>query len=105
MIPNFAFASAYAESTEDGDADDAVPAEPAAYVSSEVDSFLAALDNGDADVALDFVRDAAANGTGVEEFLASAEAATTDAELQARVSAALAASKLTGVRGVKEVLG
>ncbi len=101
MIPHFAFASVdpideghVVEETEEGHAD----------ASPEVMSFLSALAAGDTDAAVDHLRDAAANGTGVEEFLADAETAATDAELQARVSAALEGAKQTGVKGAKEAL-
>jgi len=100
MIPHFAFASVdpidegHVEEVETGHAD----------VAPEVNAFLSAIENGDTDVAVDHLRDAAANGTGVEEFLAAAESATDDAQLQARVSAALEGAQKTGIRGAKEAL-
>lgn len=100
MIPTFAFASA--EPLEEGVVGDI--AEGSGHATPEVENFLAALQNNDTDKALDYVRDAAHNGTGVEEFLASAESVASDSELQARVSAALAESRMTGIRGVKSVL-
>lgn len=100
MIPTFAFASA--EPVEEGVVGDI--AEGSGHATPEVENFLAALANNDSDKALDYVREAAHNGTGVEEFLASAESVATDSELQARVSAALAESRNTGIRGVKAVL-
>lgn len=100
MIPTFAFASA--EPLEEDVVGDI--AEGSGHATPEVENFLAALQNNDTEKALDYVRDAAANGTGVEEFLASAESVASDSELQARVSAALAESRNTGIRGVKAVL-
>lgn len=96
MIPQFAFASAEPEADE--------AEAPAAEDVPLVDGFLSALASGDTDAALDEVRGAAAIGTSVEDFLGAAEAAATDTELQARVSAALEAAKLTGIRGAKAAL-
>ncbi len=100
MIPAFAFASA--EPIEEEAAEGI--AEGSGHLTADVENFLAALQSNDTASALEYVRDAAVNGTGIEEFLASAESATSDAELQSRVSAALAESRMTGIRGVKSVL-
>ena len=100
MIPTFAFASA--EPLEEDVVGDI--AEGSGHATPEVENFLAALQNNDTEKALDYVRDAAHNGTGVEEFLASAESVASDAELQSRVSAALAESRVNGIRGVKAIL-
>ena len=101
MIPTFAFASAVEPSGEDTVGDFVEEGEQTA---PEVENFLLALATGQTERALDYVRSAAASGTGVEEFLASAESVATDSELQARVSAALAESRETGMIGVKAVL-
>lgn len=100
MIPTFAFASV--DPSTEGDVEEI--AEGTGHATPEVNAFLSALANGDTEAALNEVRDAAATGTGVEEFLASAEEVATDEELKARVSAALAESRETGLIGVKAVL-
>lgn len=102
LIPQFAFSTA--EPIEEGhvegeDMTDTGHVEE----NSAVASFLASMTAGDTDAALEEVRVAAANGTGVEEFLADAAAAAPEA-LQSRIQAAYDASKLTGIRGAKEAL-
>lgn len=100
MIPAFSFASA--EPVDEGHIDEVV--EEGHIENPAVESFLASLEAGNTDAAVDALRDAAANGTGVEEFLETAEGAASSEELQARVNAALAASRETGIRGAKEAL-
>lgn len=102
MIPTFAFASP--EPIEEGHGHVEEVTEGHGHATPEVESFLAALTYGDTEKALDYVRKAAVNGTGVEEFLTLAERAALDGDLKARVGAALAESRLTGIRGAKSVL-
>ncbi len=65
---------------------------------------LVKLGYGDAEGALSALRTAAVNGAGVEETLESALRYADDS-IKETVSAALTASRATGIRGAKDAFG
>ena len=102
FIPTFALATV--EPIDEGHADEGVAEGHATEASPEASALLSALAVGNADGAIAILREAAVKGSGVEALLESASLAADDS-VKARVDAALAASRMTGIRGAKEALG
>lgn len=98
LVPTFAFASS--EPTVEGDVVEA----PVEETPTE-NSFVSLLADDNVDAAIDHLRDAAAHGDSIETVLEDAVKAAEGTALESRISAALDASRVNGIRGVKSVLG
>ncbi len=99
FVPTFAFASAQA--VEEAPASDVATDEAPAATEN---AFVSALNDGDIDRAIDGLRDGAVQGTSIEDALEEAAKAAEGAALESRINAALEASRVNGIRGVKASL-
>ncbi len=98
LVPTFAFASS--EPTVEGDVVEA----PVEETPTE-NSFVSLLADDNVDAAIDHLRDAAAHGESIETVLEDAVKAAEGTALESRITAALDASRVNGIRGVKSILG
>lgn len=72
---------------------------------SNVSAFVSALALNEQETAVEYLRSAAVDGTGVEEFLEEARASVADTDpVASRLDAAIAESRMTGIRGAKAAL-
>jgi hypothetical protein len=83
-----------------GHVSEEVAEEPA----TDTQSFVEAVSANDTATAVEYLRAAAINGVGVEEFLTEARATVTDATLASRLDAAIEGAQMTGIRGAKAAL-